>query len=202
MKRDDALALAIAIGGPLAGGQLASLIGFKSIFGWYKRLKKPSWNPPNWMFGAVWPLLYTSQGVASWLVWRNKGADRKLPLALYGAQLALNFAWQPLMFKAHRPDLALVDSTAMLGLATAATVAMSKAAGDKKAAVVGLMSPYLAWITFATALNARIWKDNPNAQDIDDTPVDPPGEPTTAAKVMDAVVATTTKATKDLLGYK
>ncbi|GFH16392.1 uncharacterized protein HaLaN_12804, partial [Haematococcus lacustris] len=104
------------------------------------------------MFGAVWPLLYTSQGVASWLVWRNKvaakpagskevvlacaGADRKLPLALYGAQLALNFAWQPLMFKAHRPDLALVDSTAMLGLATAATVAMSKAAGDKKAAVV------------------------------------------------------------------
>ncbi|GFH11663.1 uncharacterized protein HaLaN_07198, partial [Haematococcus lacustris] len=74
MKRDDALALALAVGGPLLGGQVAALVSFK-----YKRLKKPRWTPPNWLFGG--------------------GADRKLPLGLYGAQLALNLAWQPIMFK-------------------------------------------------------------------------------------------------------
>ncbi|GFH12965.1 uncharacterized protein HaLaN_18303 [Haematococcus lacustris] len=90
----------------------------------------------------------------------------------------------------------------MLGLATAATVAMARAAGDNKAAVIGLMSPYVAWVAFATALNARIWKDNPNAQDIDDTLVEPPADVKEAGKDLAAAAASATKAAKTVLTYK
>jgi len=175
MKREDAIALALAIGVPNLLGQASALLSYRGILGWYKRLRKPRWTPPNWLFGAVWPVLYAGQGVASWFVWKNNKApglkkNRNVPLALYGAQLVLNLIWQPIMFKFKRPDIALGDSAAMLGMATAATVAMAKNAGDKKGVVAGLMSPYVAWIAFATALNYKIWKDNPNAKYIDDSP--------------------------------
>eukprot|EP00199_Chlamydomonas_sp_CCMP681_P006180 CAMPEP_0119101036 /NCGR_PEP_ID=MMETSP1180-20130426/171_1 /TAXON_ID=3052 ORGANISM="Chlamydomonas cf sp, Strain CCMP681" /NCGR_SAMPLE_ID=MMETSP1180 /ASSEMBLY_ACC=CAM_ASM_000741 /LENGTH=195 /DNA_ID=CAMNT_0007085063 /DNA_START=44 /DNA_END=631 /DNA_ORIENTATION=+ len=170
MKREDAVALAIAVGGPLMAGQLVALPCIPEITNWYTKIRKPKWTPPNWLFGVSWPVLYTAQGVASWLVWKIKGPERKLPLALYGAQLILNLIWQPLMFKAHRPDAALVDAVAMLGMSAAATVAMTRAVegGKTKGAVAGLMSPYVAWIAFATALTAKIAKDNPNAHKIED----------------------------------
>lgn len=185
MKREDAIALAVSIGVPNLLGQVSGLVSYRGVLGWYKRLKKPRWTPPNWLFGGVWPLLYAAQGAASWFVWKNTKApglqkNRRLPLALYGAQLVLNLIWQPIMFRFKRPDVALADSTAMVGLATAATVAMTRAAGDRKGVVAGLMSPYLGWLAFATALNYKIWKDNPNAQHIDDSPA--PGPETTAAE--------------------
>lgn len=159
------LSLAVSIGIPLAGGIVGGITSAKDIRGWYRQLKKPKWNPPDVLFGIMWPLLYTSQGVASWLVFRQNGVNRVLPLSLYGAQLVLNWIWQPLFFKAHKLRLATADAAAMVGVATIATVAMSQATSPAK--VVPLMAPYLAWITFATALSYNIWKNNPEAEKID-----------------------------------
>lgn len=63
----------------------------EDVSGWYKTLKKPRWNPPAWVFGPVWTVLYSAMGVAAWRVWKAGGGP--LPLGLYAAQLALNFAW-------------------------------------------------------------------------------------------------------------
>lgn len=149
---------------PLGSGFISGFLTRDEVKGWYKDLKKPQWNPPNWLFGPAWSVFYTTMGIASWLVWRS-GEGRGKPLALYGAQLALNLAWTPLFFKGHALDLALVDITALLGLATAATVKMAQQ--TDKAAVASLMAPYLAWVTFATALNGELLRLNPKETAID-----------------------------------
>src|SRR5512144_2474003 len=74
---------------------------------WYASLKKPSWNPPGWMFGPVWTALYTMMAVAAWLVWRQGGWNKqRKPLLLFLAQLALNALWTPLFFGLHRAGVA------------------------------------------------------------------------------------------------
>ena len=75
----------------------------------YKRLKKPSWNPPDWLFGPAWTVLYTAMGYASYLVWKAGGGP--LPLGLYAAQLALNLAWSPIFFKVKEIGYAVADIT-------------------------------------------------------------------------------------------
>eukprot|EP00878_Enallax_costatus_P001014 GHUV01001148.1.p1 GENE.GHUV01001148.1~~GHUV01001148.1.p1 ORF type:complete len:240 (+),score=101.06 GHUV01001148.1:96-815(+) len=158
-----ALSLMGTVALPLGSGFAVSLLTNHQIKGWYAGLKKPKWNPPNWLFGPAWSLLYTSMGVASWFVLQQKG-KRGVPLALYGAQLALNLAWTPLFFQQHALDLALADSVALLGVATAASVKMA----EKRPEVIWpLMGPYLCWITFATALNAEVLRLNPDETAID-----------------------------------
>jgi benzodiazapine receptor len=125
---------------------------------WYERLAKPSWRPPNRLFAPVWTVLYVMIGVAGWLVWREAGfGGAQLAFTFYAAQLLLNAAWTPLFFGLHRPDLALVD-IALLWLSIAATI-LSFAAIHTGAAL--LLVPYLAWVSFATALNFAIWRMNP-----------------------------------------
>ncbi len=124
---------------------------------WFQELRKPPWNPPGWVFAPVWTMLYASMGVAAWLVWREGGfTAQRVPLALFGCQLLLNALWTPLFFGAHRPGAAFVDITALwlvLICTLAAFWRVSPAAG-------ALLVPYLAWITFAGALNFRIWQMN------------------------------------------
>jgi len=124
---------------------------------WYRALDKPPWTPPGWVFGPAWTLLYLSMGVAAWLVWRERlGSRALLPLALFGAQLVLNGLWSWLFFGLRRPDLALADILA-LWLAIAATIV---AFWGVRPVAGALLLPYLAWVTFATALNADIWRRN------------------------------------------
>lgn len=158
------LSLLVSVAVPLGSGFASGLLTKDEIKGWYSGIKKPKWNPPNWLFGPAWGVFYLSMGVASWTVWRS-GAGRAGPLALYAAQLALNLAWTPLFFKAHALDASLIDATAMLGVATAATIKMSKQANP--AVVAPLMAPYLAWVAFATALNAELLRLNPSETLVD-----------------------------------
>lgn len=150
--------LVVAVGVPLALGFAASTVSAPGILTWYTKLRKPSWTPPAPAFGPIWSSLYVAMGVASHRVYRSVGFSRSSPLwVLYGAQLALNAAWNPLMFVGRKLDVALVEVIALLG--TAAATAVRFGAID---VVAGrLMVPYVGWIAYATALNGALWRLNP-----------------------------------------
>jgi len=125
---------------------------------WYSRLAKPSWTPPNWLFGPVWSALYVAMAVAAWLVWRQAGLrGAAAPLAVFVVQLVLNAAWSWLFFGLHRPDLAFAE-IALLWLAILATLVLFW----RRNALAGtLILPYLAWVTYAASLNLGLWRLNP-----------------------------------------
>jgi translocator protein len=134
---------------------LAALTGAMFMPGpWYKTLRKPAWTPPNWVFGPAWTILYVLIAVAGWRVYRVAGWH--LAIGLWVAQLVLNAAWSWLMFGLRRIDLALLDVIA-LWVMVAAFIAAAWPI-DQGAAL--LFAPYLAWVTFATALNAAIYRLN------------------------------------------
>lgn len=120
---------------------------------WYRSLPKPSYQPPSWIFGPVWTVLYGAIAYSGYRIWRApRSSERTRALALWSAQLALNGAWTPIFFGAHKPRIALVDIVALDATATAYAAAAAKI--DKRAAVV--VAPYLAWLAFATTLNGSI----------------------------------------------
>jgi translocator protein len=124
---------------------------------WYAALKKPSWNPPGWIFGPVWSALYTMMAAAAWLVWKRGGFKAmRLPLGLFLLQLLFNALWSWLFFGRHQPALAFVDLL-LLWLAIAATLAAFRRVSR---AAAWLLAPYLAWVSFAAALNFALWQSN------------------------------------------
>lgn len=130
---------------------------FVSTDGWYAELHKPSWNPPSWVFGPAWTLLYVIMGVAAWLVWCEGGwAAQKHPLRLYLIQLFLNALWTPLFFGLHHPGIAFGEIL-ILWLAVLSTLV---AFWQVRRVAGWLMVPYLAWVSFATALNYQVWALN------------------------------------------
>lgn len=121
---------------------------------WYAQLRKPSWNPPSWVFGPVWTALYFMMATAAWLVWRRGGfTARARPLGLFLVQLIFNALWSWLFFGLKNPVLALVDIV-LLWLAIAGTLAAFYRAYRPAG---WLLIPYLAWVSFATVLNATLW---------------------------------------------
>jgi len=136
----------------------AATAAFVSTDGWYAGLNKPAWNPPAWVFAPAWTFLYATMAVAAWLVWREGGwrAQRRA-LGLFVLQWVLNALWTPLFFGLHRAGLALVDIFGLWLVLAATLVAFWRV---RRAAGV-LLLPYLAWVTFATALNFTIWRLNP-----------------------------------------
>jgi tryptophan-rich sensory protein len=125
---------------------------------WYRQLAKPPLNPPAWVFGPVWTLLYILMGVSAWLVWLRPGLPAaRIPLLLFAAQMALNGAWSWIFFGFHQVGLALIDIV-LLWAAIAATL-ISFWRIMRPAAV--LLFPYLLWVSFATYLNAALWRLNP-----------------------------------------
>ena len=135
----------------------AAMGGFFLPGEWYARLQKPAWNPPNWIFGPVWTALYTTMAIAAWLVWKRGGfAGQRVALSLFLVQLFFNTLWSPLFFGLHHPALAFVD-IALLWLALLGTVA---AFWKVRPLAGALLVPYLAWVTFASALNFILWRLN------------------------------------------
>ena len=125
---------------------------------WYQALRKPRWCPPNWLFGPAWTVLYLMIAVSGWLVWRKAGlAGAAGAFAIYALQLVLNGAWSGIFFGLRRMDLALAELV-LLWLAILATI-VAFAAHDTLAA--WLLVPYLAWVSFAGALNAALLRMNP-----------------------------------------
>ena len=121
---------------------------------WYEGLAKPSWRPPNWLFGPAWTVLYICIAISGWLVWRQVGFTGAL--IVYAVQLALNAGWSACSFGLHRLDLAFGELI-LLWLSIAATLVMFVPISTAAAL---LLVPYLAWVTFAGALNFTLWQMN------------------------------------------
>lgn len=127
------------------------LIGINTAPGeWYAALAKPWFNPPNWLFGPVWTLLYLIIAVAGWRIWRH---DRHgAAMRLWYVQLALNFSWSPIFFLAHRIDMALAVIVCLLF----AILALVSLCWRRDFAASLLFVPYALWVGFAALLNAAI----------------------------------------------
>jgi translocator protein len=142
----------------LAAGWLGSVFTSPSIATWYAELNKPAFNPPNYLFGPVWSLLYILMGISLYLIIRNnfKDKSKRVALILFGGQLLFNIFWSFIFFYLHRPDYAFIEIVILwiLILATAVeSYRINKAAGY-------LFIPYLLWVSFASALNFAIWQLN------------------------------------------
>jgi tryptophan-rich sensory protein len=134
----------------------APLMSIGSMPGaWYAALIKPAWNPPSWIFGPAWTLLYTLMAVAAWLVWKRVGFSR--PLSFYFVQLALNAAWTPIFFGAHQLGWALIEILIMWIMILLTLLSFRRVTPSAG----WLFSPYLAWVSFATVLNFTLWRLNP-----------------------------------------
>lgn len=151
------LALMVAI--PLAISFLGSQATQPHTDGWYEQADKAPWNPPDWLFGPVWIVLYIGMGVAAWLIWRERHRVRvTTPLVLYFVQLAVNGTWTPLFFAGY-PSWGGAALWATLGVIITLIILVILTARafwpiSRTAAVILL--PYLAWILYASTLNAYI----------------------------------------------
>jgi len=144
-----ALCFAVAgIGGRWTAGE---------ITGWYRTLNRPAIAPPNWVFGPVWTLLYGLMAFAAWRVWLAPPSPaRSWALALFLVQLALNLGWTWIFFRKHAIGAALTEVIALW-----AAIAVTMLAFRRVEPGAGwLMAPYLAWVTFASVLNAAFWRIN------------------------------------------
>lgn len=124
---------------------------------WYEALSKPVWNPPNWLFGPVWGILYLLIAIGAWLVWRERGlAGAAIPLGLFVVQLVLNAAWSWIFFGRRDLGLALAEIV-VLWVAILGTIVPFW----RVRPISGmLLVPYLLWVTFASVLNLTLWRLN------------------------------------------
>lgn len=118
---------------------------------WYAGLIKPSFNPPNWIFGPTWTVLYILIAYAGWLVWRKNSSG--CAMRLWWTQLVLNFLWSPIFFATHQIGLAF--AVILLLLATVLAFIAVALRQDRLAA--WLFAPYAAWVAFASLLNGSAW---------------------------------------------
>ena len=146
------LALCIATSGV---GALASA----NARTFYSELARPDWAPPGWVFGPVWSLLFLAIAISAWLVWRvpQPSRSRSLALGLFVVQLVANALWSWLFFAWHLGGIAFAEVLLLWALIACTLVAFWRV----KPAAGWLLVPYLAWVTFASALNYVLWQLNP-----------------------------------------
>ena len=150
--------LIISIAIPLIIGFTASIFTVTGIGSWYQTIEKPTWNPPNWVFGPVWTALYVTMGIAFFLIWKSSAIEKiKRPaIVLFILQLAANFFWSFIFFDQHQVGLAFAEIV-VLWLLILLTI-FSFAKMNKAAA--WLLVPYISWVSFAAILNFTIWQLN------------------------------------------
>jgi len=159
ISKNSAAGLALFLGMSLVAMVFGGLFTSPAIrSGWYGLLQKPSFNPPGWIFGPVWTVLYILMAVSAWLVWEKAGqAPVKVALSLFFVQLLLNVTWSLLFFGMGRPDLAFAEILVLWALILTVTLLFYRI----RPAASLLMLPYLAWVSFAVVLNGFIWRLNP-----------------------------------------
>jgi translocator protein len=157
MKTDSLIKLIVSIALPLIVGAVAGIFTTKAIPGWYATLNRPIFNPPNWIFGPVWTVLYVLMGISLYLIWiQPPGQARTFALVAFFIQLLLNFGWSFLFFYFKSISLALVEII-LLWLSIVITLILFY---KIKPLATYINIPYLLWVSFATLLNASYFKLN------------------------------------------
>lgn len=157
--RQQALGLAGWLAASFVTGGIGA-VASASAASFYGGLAQPSWAPPAWVFGPVWTVLYILMGVAAWLVWREHGfRGAAVALRLYVAQLVANALWTWIFFAWHQGALSLAEIVVLWLLIAGTILAFWRL--HRLAAL--LLVPYLAWVSFATALTFSLWRLNPAA---------------------------------------
>jgi tryptophan-rich sensory protein len=140
----------------LAAG-IGGMATSSSVAGWFAGINKPTWNPPDWIFGPVWTTLYLMMAISAWLVWKQSGFENsKFALGWFAFHLLLNIFWSVLFFGLQQPGWAAVEII-ILWISIAITIGLFYR-HSKLAAV--LLVPYILWVTFAAFLNFTIWSMN------------------------------------------
>lgn len=154
-KDIDWAAFIILLAANVAIGVIASLFTRPEIHGWYAALQKPSFNPPTWIFGPVWTIIYVLLAFAAYRVWRHRNDSGEFTAAtlIYIIQLALNFAWSIVFFGMHQVFWALVVILALLLSIILNMVWFSRFSRTG----TWLLLPYLLWVSFASVLNLNIY---------------------------------------------
>jgi tryptophan-rich sensory protein len=151
------------VGTSFGAAGLGSVFTARALDTWYRKLRKPAWTPPDWVFGPVWTTLYLQMAVSGWLVYRRTGSQPhvqrhlgRAALLAWCVQLVLNVGWSAAFFGRRSPAAGLIT---IVPLWIAIATAMVSAAKVSRLAGV-LFLPYLAWSAFAAALNLKVWQLN------------------------------------------
>lgn len=152
------LALVVFLAASFGAAAVGGIATASSVETWYPLLHKPAWNPPAWLFGPVWTVLYALMAVAAWRAWlAREHIEARRALALFFVQLGLNAGWSVLFFGLREPVFAFAEVTVLW--LVLAVIQWKLLLVDRPAAL--LWSPYLAWVTFAAVLNGAIAWLNP-----------------------------------------
>ena len=150
MKYLFAILICLAVGG------IAGFVTIDAVKTWYLTLNKPSWNPPNYLFGPVWTSLYILMGIAWGMVWSSDSIEKPRAMQFFIIQLVFNFFWSFLFFGMKNISVALFDIVALWIMILLTIIVFNRI--SKTAAL--LLVPYILWVSFATVLNFTIWRLN------------------------------------------
>ena len=153
----NALKLIISLILPQIAGGLGAFFTISSVQSWYMTITKPSFNPPSWVFGPTWTILYVLMGISCFLIWKTDHPQRNKFLGLYGIQLVLNALWSPAFFGMESPALGLLVIVPLWVMILICILEFRKSSPLASK----LMIPYLLWVSFASVLNLSIWWLNP-----------------------------------------
>jgi len=155
-ERNRLLPIAVAAGSAILVASVGATM--TDIGPWYQGLAKPSWQPPDWLFGPAWTLIFALAALSAATAWRDAPdqASREWMVGLFAINGVLNILWSALFFRLRRPDWALVE-VAFLWLSVLALILLLRRYSRLAA---WLLSPYLAWVTFAAVLNLAVVRLN------------------------------------------
>lgn len=158
MSKKEYLLLSVSLVFSLGAGFIGSLFTITEPGSWYALINKPAFNPPNWLFGSVWTVLFILMGASLFLVWRQgwKNEAVRAGVKLFIIQLGFNITWSYFFFGLHNPRLAFMEIIALWLAIIATIIAFNRV--NRLAAK--LLWPYLAWVSFAAFLNYTIWQLN------------------------------------------
>lgn len=154
MKEINWISLIACVGGILLIGTISGLANAGSINGWFSTLNKPSFNPPNYLFGPVWTTLYILMGISLYLILQSPKTDsRNTALIIFAFQMALNFSWSFLFFYFKWPGIAFIEIIIMWIAILMMILTFYRISNT----AAYLQLPYLLWVSFASILNGTIW---------------------------------------------
>jgi translocator protein len=157
MNNSEILKLLVSLALPLGVGAIAGMFTSEAVPDWYASLNKPSFSPPNWLFGPVWTMLYILMGISFFLIWKQEASSmRNLAIFAFFVQLALNFAWSFIFFYFKSIGFALAE----ILLLWMSIILMLFLFYKLKPLAAYMNIPYLLWVSFATLLNAGYFKLN------------------------------------------